>query len=306
MKAFISQAGRPTTCYPLTINRDLEEVPVANHALRELQQETLMEAGYEVVEAMPTEELALYLAPGAWAAPGQLKLLTGGKGPEALYDSRENLVAYLSDNGLPPGGDTFHVTANQALRINYSWDFLELNKMVLDKLTESDILGEVYEGVHVDGEVLVGEDTRILPGVYIEGKVVIGCNCKIGPNCYLRGPTTIGDNCHIGQAVEVKASILMNDVSLGHLSYAGDSIIGAHTNFGAGTITANFRHDGKNHRSMVESRLMDTNRRKLGAIIGDRVHTGIHTSILPGRKLWPGVSTYPGDVVSRDITVGGG
>jgi hypothetical protein len=40
--------------------------------------------------------------------------------------------------------------------------------------------------------------------------------------------------------------------------------------------------------------------RKFGTIIGDDVHTGINTSIYPGRKLWPGTSTLPGEVVQRD------
>jgi UDP-N-acetylglucosamine diphosphorylase / glucose-1-phosphate thymidylyltransferase / UDP-N-acetylgalactosamine diphosphorylase / glucosamine-1-phosphate N-acetyltransferase / galactosamine-1-phosphate N-acetyltransferase len=31
------------------------------------------------------------------------------------------------------------------------------------------------------------------------------------------------------------------------------------------------------------------------------VHTGIHTSIYPGRKIWPGKSTLPGAIVARDI-----
>ena len=64
---------------------------------------------------------------------------------------------------------------------------------------------------------------------------------------------------------------------------------------------ANFRHDGKNHRSAIKGELVDTGRRKLGAIIADHVHTGINTSIYPGRKLWPHVETLPGAIVQRDI-----
>ena len=94
----------------------------------------------------------------------------------------------------------------------------------------------------------------------------------------------------------------MANVGMGHLSYCGDSIVGKGTNFGAGTITANFRHDGQTHRSMVDGALVDTGRHKFGSIIGDDVHTGIHTSIYPGRKLWPHTSTRPGDVVQRDLT----
>ena len=41
-------------------------------------------------------------------------------------------------------------------------------------------------------------------------------------------------------------------------------------------------------------------RRKLGMIIGDDVHTGINTTIYPGRKLWSGTSTLPGEVVRKD------
>ena len=94
----------------------------------------------------------------------------------------------------------------------------------------------------------------------------------------------------------------MNKVAAGHLSYIGDSIVGQHTNFGAGTITSNFRHDGRNHTSKVCGKLLDTGRRKFGSIIGENVHTGIHTSIYPGRKIWADLCTLPGDIVKHDLT----
>ena len=153
----------------------------------------------------------------------------------------------------------------------------------------------------IEGTLHLGKGSRILPGVYLEGNIVIGENCNIGPNCYIRGNTSIGDKCHIGQSVEIKNSIILSRTNVGHLSYVGDSIIGSDANLGAGTITSNFRHDGGNHRTMVDGVLIDTGRRKFGTIIGDRVHTGIHTSIYPGRKLFPGTSTLPGAIVRQDI-----
>jgi len=117
----------------------------------------------------------------------------------------------------------------------------------------------------------------------------------------VRGPTSIGHNCRVGNGVEIKASILLPGAHVGHLSYVGDSILGENVNLGGGTITANFRHDGRLQRAMVGGRLVETRRRKLGAVFGDKVHTGIHTSIYPGRKLWPGVTTLPGDVVRQDL-----
>jgi bifunctional UDP-N-acetylglucosamine pyrophosphorylase/glucosamine-1-phosphate N-acetyltransferase len=53
---------------------------------------------------------------------------------------------------------------------------------------------------------------------------------------------------------------------------------------------------------MVKGELIDTGRRKLGAIIGDNVHTGINTSIYPGRKIWPNKATKPGEIVEKDIS----
>jgi bifunctional UDP-N-acetylglucosamine pyrophosphorylase/glucosamine-1-phosphate N-acetyltransferase len=56
---------------------------------------------------------------------------------------------------------------------------------------------------------------------------------------------------------------------------------------------------------MAGGMLVDTGRRKFGTIVGDGVHTGIHTAIYPGRKLWPGAATRPGEIVRHDVTTPG-
>lgn len=183
----------------------------------------------------------------------------------------------------------------------FPWDLLAINERVVGGMTDDVIGGDLHPAAVIEGSVKIGKGTRILPGVFIEGNVVIGENCKIGPNCYIRGNTSIGDNCHIGQSVEVKNSIILDGTNIGHLSYVGDSILGEGVNFGAGTNVSNLRHDGSNHRSWVECELIDTGRRKLGAIVGDGVHTGIGTLIYPGRKIWPKMTTRPGEVVDRDL-----
>ena len=188
----------------------------------------------------------------------------------------------------------------EGFRIRYPWDVLKVNETLVSALDADAVSGTVTPGAYIDGHIVLGENSRLLPGVVIEGNVVIGRGCKIGPNCYLRGSTVIGDHVHIGQAVEVKNSVIGSRSSIGHLSYVGDSVIGTGVNFGAGTIIGNLRHDGRNHRSMVHGALVETGRRKFGAIIGDGVHTGINTAIYPGRKLWPGVTTRPGEIVDRD------
>lgn len=187
----------------------------------------------------------------------------------------------------------------ESIRLRFAWDLLRLTEALVSALDHDEILGTVREGVTIDGHIILGKNSVLLPGVYIEGNAVFGENCKIGPNCYIRGNTSVGDNCHIGQAVEVKNSLFFDHVSAGHLSYMGDSVVCNHVNFGAGTVVSNLRHDGRNHRFRVGNVLLDTGRRKFGAIIGENVHTGIHTAIYPGRSLPPGTATEPGEVVRR-------
>jgi len=186
------------------------------------------------------------------------------------------------------------------LAITYPWTLLDANAYWLENKMEPRIEGEVSSKATLNGDVAVGKGSVIRPGAVIDGPVLIGENATVGPNCWIRPGTTIGNGCKAGMSVEIKNSIIMDGTAVPHLSYVGDSVIGEKANLGCGTVTANFRHDGANHRSMVKGELVDTGRRKLGAILGDGVHTGINTSIYPGRKIWPGLSTLPGEVVDRD------
>ncbi|MFA6889098.1 MAG: bifunctional sugar-1-phosphate nucleotidylyltransferase/acetyltransferase [Candidatus Woesearchaeota archaeon] len=185
--------------------------------------------------------------------------------------------------------------------ITYPWHLLDANKKILEKIKFKSE-GKIEPGVTIHGSVVVGKGTLVRSGSYIEGPVMIGENCTIGPNCYLRGATTIGNHVKIGNAVEVKNSVIGDYTNISHLSYIGDSVLGEKVNCGAGTIAANLRHDNATIKSEVSSMLIDSGRRKLGTIIGDNVHTGIHTSIYPGRKLWPSTITTPGEAVKKDNT----
>jgi bifunctional UDP-N-acetylglucosamine pyrophosphorylase/glucosamine-1-phosphate N-acetyltransferase len=197
---------------------------------------------------------------------------------------------------------TFHAVEMEGywLPIGYPWHVLEANEYLLGEM-EPVIEGDVSVRAELNGPVHVGKGSVVRGGVVIDGPVYIGENCSVGPNSWLRPGATLCNGCRVGQACEVKNTILFDGAAVPHLSYAGDTIIGEYSNFGAGTITANVRHDGGNVLSLVKGELVDTGRRKLGAIVGDGVHTGINTCLYPGRKLWPGASTRPGETVLRDI-----
>lgn len=266
---------------PFSLTRTIEDFSIANIPLAEHQRR--ITAGSE-----------LLYHPHAWLDAGEVQQFLTSEA-ETLVDVDGTPLAWkVSDSDK-----TF--AASASFRIRYPWDILRANEIFVAAISEPSIHGQVHASAVVEGVIHLGEGTRILPGVFIEGNVVIGSNCKIGPNCYIRGNTSIGDHCHIGQSVEIKNCVILSKTNVGHLSYVGDSVLGEKVNFGAGTTTSNLRHDGKNHRSTVNGALIDTGRRKFGAIIGDGVHTGINTSIYPGRKLWPGTTTRPGGIVQHDL-----
>lgn len=198
----------------------------------------------------------------------------------------------------------FHVVRTRGfwLPIGYPWHLLDAVRWYLDHRLPSIVEGDASRNATLNGPVYIGPGTVVRPGTVIDGPAWIGPNCRLGPNCWIRPYSILCDGAVVGQGSEIKASILMEGAAAPHQNYVGDSIIGAHSNLGCGTVTANLRHDGGNVRSMVGGKLVDTGRQKLGAIVGDNVHTGVNTSILPGRKLWPGTATRPGAVVDRDIT----
>jgi bifunctional UDP-N-acetylglucosamine pyrophosphorylase/glucosamine-1-phosphate N-acetyltransferase len=98
--------------------------------------------------------------------------------------------------------------------------------------------------------VTVAAGTEILPFCHLEDSS-IGERCRIGPYARLRPGNALGDGVHVGNFVELKASRLGAGSKANHLSYLGDSEIGARVNVGAGTITCNYDGAAK-HRTVIE------------------------------------------------------
>ena len=213
------------------------------------------------------------------------------KSPRGEYEITDSLQLMI-DKGHPVS----YQKIDYWLDLSYPWNLLTANESLLAGI-ESENLGEVEENVVIKEVVSIGKNTVVKSGSYIVGPVIIGQNCEIGPNCYIRPHTAIGDSCHIGNAVEVKSSIIMRGSKIPHHNYVGDSIIGEECNFGAGTKVANLRLDEKE----VWAGGINTRRRKLGAIIGDRVETGINASINVGSIIGNNTLIGPGAIVSGVI-----
>lgn len=198
--------------------------------------------------------------------------------------------------------DTESVTAipfERWLDVGRPWELLEANEWLCESLTDRK-KGTIHPDAELSGTVHVAEGATIKSGVTIEGPAYIAAGAAVGPNAYIRGSTHIGPDAKVGHAVEVKNSILLEGATVGHLSYVGDSILGAETNFGAGTTVANLRHDDEPIKLTVKGERVSTGRRKLGVVCGDGVKTGINSSLTPGLVLSTGARSEPGETVSRD------
>jgi bifunctional UDP-N-acetylglucosamine pyrophosphorylase/glucosamine-1-phosphate N-acetyltransferase len=216
------------------------------------------------------------------------------KSPRGEYEITDSLQLLIDQ-----GRGVSYQKLGYWLDISYPWDLLSANESLLGGI-KSQNLGDIEENVVMKGVVSIGKGTIVRSGSYIIGPVIIGEDCDIGPNCYIRSYTSIGDGCHIGGAVEVKNSIIMRDSDVPHHNYVGDSIIGEGCNLGAGTKIANLRLDEK----AIWVAGKNTGRRKMGAIIGDGVKTGINACINIGTVIGNNAQIGPGAIAAGVISPG--
>ena len=172
----------------------------------------------------------------------------------------------------------------------------------------------------VDAGVEIGEDTVVEPSTFLRGTTRIGRGCSVGPLttlidatlhdevaiphsyvvsaeieshatvgpfAYLRPGTVLRERSKAGTFVEIKNSDVGPGSKVPHLSYVGDADIGADTNLGAATITANYDGVDK-HRTTI----------------GDRVHTGVDTTLVAPVALGDDTYTAANSAITKDVPPG--
>lgn len=164
--------------------------------------------------------------------------------------------------------------------IKYVWEALPRIAQYVKKITESS-----------GKQIVIGEGTTISPQAEIQGPCVIGKNCDIRAGAYIRQNVVIGDNCVLRG--EMKNSLMTDNSAGAHWPYIGDSIIGSGVNLGARTTLSNLKVKPSNISIRIEDKIYDTELKKMGAILGDRVSTGCHCDLNPGTLVGPDVLIYP-------------
>ena len=181
--------------------------------------------------------------------------------------------------------------------IGNPWDLISANEEYM-KNNVNNIEGTIEENVTTKGEIHLGKGSILKSGTYLEGPIWIGENCIVGPNSYLRPGTVLCGMNKVGASTEIKNSILLRGAKAPHHNYVGDSIIGENSNLGSGTKIANLRFDKKEIEVVHRGKKTDSGRRKLGAIIGNNVNTGINASINAGSILGNNVKIGPNTIIS--------
>jgi bifunctional UDP-N-acetylglucosamine pyrophosphorylase/glucosamine-1-phosphate N-acetyltransferase len=132
-------------------------------------------------------------------------------------------------------------------------------------------------------DTTVGKKALLKPHSVCEG-AVIGQGVSVGPMAHLRAGSVLEDQVKVGNFVEVKNTVLRVGAKASHLSYLGDSEVGAAANVGAGTITCNY--DGH---------------RKQRTEIGEGAFIGSNTCLVAPVTIGRGAIIGAGSIITKDV-----
>ena len=179
---------------------------------------------------------------------------------------------------------------NEIRGINSQTELAEVSTIVRqtknEELMAAGVTIQDPSTTYIDDDVTVGADTVIHPGVTLEGRTTVGARCElqswvrvidstiaddvtvrnccvisesrldpgtsVGPFAHLRPGTVLQQNARVGNFVELKQTALGTGSKANHLSYIGDSTVGANVNVGAGTITCNYDGATKHHTTIED------------------------------------------------------
>lgn len=187
--------------------------------------------------------------------------------------------------------DLNHTLAKDYLSsFTYPWEALKGIKEFIISLGQK-LSPDEYE--QVAENVWVHKTAKVAPTAYLGAPCIIGEQTEVRHCAFIRGSALVGNNCVVGNSVELKNVILFDNVQTPHYNYVGDSILGYKSHMGAGSITSNVKSDKTLICVRGKDEKIETNLKKMGAMLGDFVEVGCNSVLNPGTVIGRNSNIYP-------------
>ena len=179
-----------------------------------------------------------------------------------LYDLNETIAA-----GLFEGAD-------------YPWEVLgKISDFIIELGNRLDSSRFEKRGEHI----WVAKSAQVAPTACLNGPLIIDEEAQIRHCAFIRGSAIVGRGAVVGNSTELKNVVIFNGVQVPHYNYVGDSILGFRSHMGAGSITSNVKSDKTLVAVKNGSEVLETGRKKFGAMLGDYVEVGCNSGTVVGR-----------------------
>ena len=172
----------------------------------------------------------------------------------------------------------------------YPWDILDSIKSFILNIGEK--LDPAVFDKRGDG-IWIAKDAKIAPTASIGSPCIIDQGAEIRHCAFIRGSAIVGKGAVVGNSCELKNCILFDNVQVPHFNYVGDSILGFKSHMGAGAVTSNVKSDKTLVSVKAKDEIIETGRKKLGAILGDNVEVGCNSVLCPGTIIGKNSNVYP-------------
>ena len=200
-----------------------------------------------------------------------------------LYDLRYTLAAPLLEQTV------------------YPWEALSGIRAFIEA-TGAALPAEEYDNPRPG--VWIHKTAKVAPSAFLGDWVIIGPETEVRHCAFIRGSALVGAGAVVGNSTELKNVILFDNVQVPHYNYVGDSILGYKAHMGAGSITSNVKSDKLLVVVKDGTEQIETGRKKVGAMLGDRVEVGCNSVLNPGTVIGPDSNVYPTSCVRGVIPAG--
>lgn len=175
-------------------------------------------------------------------------------------------------------------------RFTYPWEALAgLSDYILE--LGATLPADEYD--HPAEDIWIAKSATVSPLATLKGPLIVCPEADIRQCAFIRGSAIVGCHTVVGNSTELKNCILFDNVQVPHFNYVGDSILGYRSHMGAGSVTSNVKSDKSLVCIRFDAERIETERKKVGAMLGDFVEVGCNSVLNPGTVIGDHSNVYP-------------